>query len=101
MAGGNSDKMLEWYLFTKDGPDVIEKPSWEAFWKLRRDPHIWFQIVVPTLMMVSLIMGIFRKYLSLQTIVPLFLLVIMLFATLCEYLPLVFEKMNEEHKEDL
>ena len=63
-GGGESCKISESYLFQKQGPKIIEKPSWHAFWALRKDAHIWFQVVVPTLMLLGVIAAIFKAHLS-------------------------------------
>ena len=64
MGGGESCEIYESCLFKQHGPNVIKKSSWREFWVLRRDAHIWFQVVVPTLMLLGLISVIFKKYLS-------------------------------------
>ena len=55
MGGGRSCEISEACLFTKDGPKIIKETSWRELWKLRYDPHIWFQIGIPTLMLLGLI----------------------------------------------
>ena len=70
-GGGESRKMSESCLFKKHSPKIIEKPSWREFWALRKDAHIWFQVVVPTLMLLGLIAVIFKEYLS-QWIIVIF-----------------------------
>ena len=65
LAGGESAEMTERHLFKKEnGPRIITQPTWREFWELRKDAHIWFQIVVPTLMLLGLIAVIFKAYLS-------------------------------------
>ena len=63
-GGGKSCKMSESCLFKQPHPNVIEEPTWEKFWELRKDAHIWFQVVIPTLMLLGIIAVIFRDYLS-------------------------------------
>lgn len=63
-GGGESCKIYESCLFKQHGPKIIEKPSWQAFWTLHKDAHIWFQVVVPTLMLLGVITVIFQEYLS-------------------------------------
>lgn len=65
LAAGDSDEMTERHLFKKEnGPRIITEPTWGRFWTLRKDAHIWFQAVVPTLMLLGIIAVIFRDYLS-------------------------------------
>lgn len=92
MGGGESCEIYEWCLFKIRQPKFIKKPSWSELKKLRGDTHIWFQIVVPTLMLFGFIVVIFKRYLSLQIIVPILLLIIMVIATLCEYQSLIFRE---------
>lgn len=65
LAGGESEEMSERHLFKKEnGPRIITEPTWKEFWALRKDAHIWFQVVVPTLMLLGIITVIFKEYLS-------------------------------------
>ena len=65
LAGGASEGMTERHLFKKEnGPRIITEPTWKEFWVLRKDAHIWFQVVVPTLMLLGSIVVIFKVYLS-------------------------------------
>ena len=60
MGGGRSCKISERCLFKKDTPKTIKESSWSEFWKLRSDPHIWFQIGVPTIILSVLMISIYK-----------------------------------------
>ena len=101
-GGGRSSKPIsELYLFNKQEPKIIKETSWSEFWKISYDWHIWFQIGVPTLILISLIVTVFTGHLLFQfvaSMLPLLLLVITAVARLCEYLSLIYRKRNRYRK---
>ena len=92
-GGGRSSKPIsEFYLFNKQEPEMIKGTSWREFWKIAYDWHIWFQIGVPTLILIGLIATIFKEYLCLRIgapILPLLLLAVTGVAALCRHLSLI------------
>ena len=95
-GGGRSSKPItEVDLFKKRHPNIIQKTSWCEFGEILYDCHIWFQIGVPTLILLGLIVTISKRFLFTQIIVPILpilLLFVMVVAILCEYLSLIYRK---------
>ena len=93
MGGGRSSKPItEVDLFKKRHPNIIQKASLSEFRKILYDQHIWFQIGVPTLILIGLIPTIFKEYLCLRIgapILPLLLLAVTGVAALCRHLSLI------------
>ena len=75
-GGGRSrEPMTEADLFNERHPDIIKKASWGEFWEVLYDTHIWLQIGVPTLILISLIVTIFKGHLLFQFVVPIGMLI--------------------------
>ena len=75
-GGGRShEPMTEADLFNERHPNIIKKTSWGEFWKILYDAHIWFQIGIPTLILIGLIVTIFKEHLLFQFIVPIGMLI--------------------------
>ena len=103
-GGGRSSKPIsEFCLFNKPEPNIIKETSYREFRKILYDRHIWFQIGVPTLLLIALIWTIFKRFLFSQIIVPILpilLLFVMAVATLCEYESLVYKKRGRYRKKN-
>ena len=75
-GGGRSrEPMTEADLFNERHPNIIKKASWGEFWEVLYDTHIWLQIGVPTLILSSLIVTIFKGHLLFQFLVPIGMLI--------------------------
>ena len=70
-GGRRSDEPItEVDLFNERHPNIIKKASWSEFWNVKYHTHIWFQIGVPTLLLICLIVTIFNEHLWFQIGVP-------------------------------
>lgn len=83
-GGKSGEPISELWLFNKREPDIIKESSWGAFWNILCDPHIWFQIGVPTLVLISIIITIFKGHLHFQIGVPMLILIYLLAFTMVE-----------------
>ena len=101
-GGGKSSKPIsELYLFNKQEPDIIKSTSLNEFRKILYDWHIRFQIGVPTLILIGLILTISKRFLFTQIIapiLPILLLFVMVVAMLCEYQSLIYRKRDRYRK---
>ena len=101
-GGGRSrEPITEADLFNERHPNIIKKASWSEFLKISYDPHIWFQIGVPTFLLISLVVTIFKGDILFQfvaSILSSLLLAVMAVATLYEYLSLIYRKMVRDRK---
>ena len=92
-GGGRSSKPItEVDLFKERHPNIIQKASLSEFRKILYDQHIWFQIGVPTLLLIGLIATISKRIV--WCLLPILLLFVMVVAILdlilCEYQSLIY-----------
>ena len=100
-GGRSSEPITEVDLFKESHPNIIQKASWSEFREILYDRHIWFQIGVPTLILIGLIVTIFKRFLFthiIDSILPILLLFVMVVAILCEYQSLIYRKRDRYRK---